>query len=247
MDQVAIDGLILYRIIPIGGGQSFARCSPAHVLLTRVAIEIGEIEKGIVAYDVVAPGDELVIVVNLEDRTQIFWLQTEGLFHLVDAWRARAETVWRIYAMQDERRIQWRFRSPLPFVSQKVKVFLLSEGTANRGAELVRTQSIEARSGEKVLGIQFVVAEEFVSRAVHIVGPGLGNGVDHGTEISSIVSRVGAVYYAEFLHPVLRRAGPLNAGDAGGVIDAVEGEESSMAFAHTSKTQFQHGLSERRL
>ena len=37
-------------------------------------------------------------------------------------------------------------------------------------------------------GVQRVIAEVFVDRTMKVIGPGLGNGVDHGTEISSIVS-----------------------------------------------------------
>ena len=82
---------------------------------------------------------------------------------------------------------------------------------------------------------------------MHVIGAGLCNRVDHGAEVASCVCRVGTVHDAEFLHPVLRGADALHPRDASRVIDAVEGEERSVALADAPEAELQHGLGKRRL
>ena len=160
MDQIAVNGLVAHRIVAVGGRQSFAGCRAARILLARIVEQIGDIKEGLVAQNVVALADKLVVIVNRQDRVQSLRLQTKQLLHRVDA----------PDGVQDEGGIQWRLRSPLPLVSEEVEALLLADGTAQRAPELVEAQRVETRSGEQVLGIQVVVAEEFVGRAMHIIG-----------------------------------------------------------------------------
>src|SRR5207253_1146049 len=133
----------------------------------------------------------------------------------------------------------------LPFVSQEVEALFFADGTAHCAPELVEAQGIETRSREQVLGIQIVVAEEFVGRAMHVVRPGFGDRVHHRTEVASRVCRVWTIHHAELLHPILRRADALHPGDAGGVINSIQGEERSVALANAPKTELQNRLRKR--
>src|SRR5437879_2633973 len=82
---------------------------------------------------------------------------------------------------------------------------------------------------------------------MHTVGPGLGDGVDHRAEVASRVCCIRTIHHAELLHPVLRRADALHPGDAGGVINSIQGEERSVALANATETEFQNGFRKRRL
>src|SRR5437764_6088653 len=82
---------------------------------------------------------------------------------------------------------------------------------------------------------------------MHTVGPGFGDRVHHRTEVASRVCRVRTIHHAELLHPILRRADALHPGDAGGVINSIQGEERSVALANTTKTELQNSLRRRYL
>jgi hypothetical protein len=77
--------------------------------------------------------------------------------------------------------------------------------------------------GEKVVGVELVVAEELVERAVEVARSGLGDHVDVGPGRTPELGR-GAGHHAEFFHGVHRRrsAGRVHAEEI--VLDAVERE-----------------------
>src|SRR6266567_1890517 len=149
--------------------------------------------------------------------------------------------------MQDEGGVDRRFRPALSLVTQEVEVLLLADGATYCSTKLVETQSIETRSRKQVLGIEVVVAEEFVDRAMHVIGARLGDGVYHRAKVAPIVRRVRTGRHAKLLHPVLRGANALHSGDARGVIGAVKGEERSVALAHATETKFQYCFGKGRL
>src|SRR5216684_3193657 len=149
--------------------------------------------------------------------------------------------------MQDEGRIQGRLGPALTFVSQEVKIPVPPDGTADIAAELVETECIESRCREQIVRVELVIAEELVGRAVNVVTARFGNRVYDSAEIAPIVGGIRTIGDAEFSHPILRRADALHAGNAGGVVGAVEAEECAVSLAQPAETQLQDRFLKRRL
>ena len=103
MEQVSVYSLIANGIVAIKGRQSLARSGAGDVLVPFVAEEVSDIERAAVTQDVRDLSKELVIVLNLEDRSQVFRLQAEQFLHLIDTGGSRTETARIIGAVQDER------------------------------------------------------------------------------------------------------------------------------------------------
>src|SRR5262245_51165359 len=62
---------------------------------------------------------------------------------------------------------------------------------------------VRSRPGEKVLGIQIVVAKEFKSGAMKIVSATLGHHVDLNAKIAAVLGRIGAcldLYFLDCIH-----------------------------------------------
>ena len=110
---------------------------------------------------------------------------------------------------------------------------------------MIEAQGIEAGRGKKILGVEIIIAEKFVESAVEIFAARFGDGVDDGAEILAVVGGERAADDAEFLDPILRGAGMLHTGDAGGVVNAVEAEESAVGFAKAAEAELQNGFGER--
>src|SRR5262245_66542790 len=62
---------------------------------------------------------------------------------------------------------------------------------------------VRSRPGEKVLGIQIVVAKEFKYGAMKIVSATLGHHVDLNAKIAAVLGRIGAcldLYFLDCIH-----------------------------------------------
>src|SRR5580704_2602493 len=145
VEQVSVYSLIANGIVAIKGRQSLARSGAGDVLVPFVAKEVSDIERAAVTQDVRDLSKELVIVLNLDNGSQVLRLQTEQFLDLIDAGSSRAEATGAIDAMQNEGGIQRRFGAPLAFVSQEVEELVSLDRAANIGAELIESQGIETR------------------------------------------------------------------------------------------------------
>src|SRR5579863_3106933 len=143
MQQVAVYRLISDGVIAIKRGQSLARSSPRHVLVPLIVEQVSDIQRAAVAQNICQLPKKFVIVFNLENRTQVFWLQAKHFLYLVNAWRSRPQAAGTVGAVQNERGIQRRLRSALSFVSQEVKDFFALDRSAEIAPELIETQRVE--------------------------------------------------------------------------------------------------------
>jgi len=82
---ISVDGLVTDRIVAIGRRQSLAGSGGRSVQLGVVVEEITDIEDVPLVEDVRDFSDGLVVVVDLQDGVQLFGLQAELLFYLIDA------------------------------------------------------------------------------------------------------------------------------------------------------------------
>ena len=85
VDHIAVNGLVAHRIVAVRGRQPFAGSRATRILLAGIVEQIGDIKESLVAQNVVALTDELVVVINCQDRVQSLRLQTKQLLHRVDA------------------------------------------------------------------------------------------------------------------------------------------------------------------
>src|SRR5581483_4584760 len=225
MEEVAQEGLISHGVVTIGRRQSFAGGRAARVLLARIVKQIADVQRCPVAQDVGGLGDEFVVVVDLQYGSEIFRLQSQRLFHLIDARASRSKAAGGINAVQDERRIKWRFGTPLALIARKQEILVLSDRPPNRAAELVKSQRIETGRGKQILSVHVVIAEEFIDGAVEVIAARFCDGIHYRSQVSAIVTAVRTVNDPELLHPVLRRTEPLHAGNTGRVIGSVQREK----------------------
>ena len=102
VEEVHVASLIEDRIIAIRGRKPLARSSSRNILFPIVVEEVGRVQSCPFGQDVCALEDELVVVINLQDRAEIFRLQSQVPFHLVDAGGARTEATGRVNAVKNE-------------------------------------------------------------------------------------------------------------------------------------------------
>ena len=74
------------------------------------------------------------------------------------------------------------------FVIAEEEEFVLDDGAAEGGTELILTKNW-LDWAEEIAGVGLVVAEEVVGAAVELIGTGLGDDVDGGTGVASLVGR----------------------------------------------------------
>src|SRR5580704_16194272 len=99
MQKVGVNRLIPQRIVSIKRRQSLARSSPRHMLIPLVVEQVSDVQRTAVAQNVRQLPKKFVIVLNLENRTQVFRLQSKHFLYLVDAWRSRPQTAGTIGAV----------------------------------------------------------------------------------------------------------------------------------------------------
>ena len=92
-----------------------------------------------------------------------------------------------------------------PFFRPKEEQFVFLDGPAESVSKVVGPQFGPGLAGgiqEKVVGIQLVIAEELVDRAMKFVGSGLGNQVDLRAARRRAVRAVGVARHLEFFDRV---------------------------------------------
>ena len=164
--------------------------------------------------DDVVPLAQYIIEVGIAQDVQILRRQAEVRFGGVDSGDVT----------QDERIVKRRFRPALSFVVQKVKTLFPPNGSSHRTSELVLLERLVAGL-EDAAGIQRVVAEEAVKRAVCLVSAALRDDIHdaaHGATEHCAVLRIDD---AEFLHCLLGRSRLLNSGCGRDVIRAIDSHE----------------------
>ena len=109
------------------------------------------------------------------------------------------------------------------FVGREEESPVAPERATQRRAELVAFEGRDRLVAgiEKVLGVERRIAQELEGRAVHGVGPGAGDGVDHAAGGAAELGRVGVGQHLELEH---RLDAEQDAGDRAGrlVVDVVD-------------------------
>src|SRR5208282_1291208 len=80
--EVRVGRLVENWIIAIGGREPLARRGARDILFAIVVEEVGGIQGCLVGEDIGALANKIVVVINFEDRSEIFGLQAQILFHL---------------------------------------------------------------------------------------------------------------------------------------------------------------------
>src|SRR5580700_4806505 len=99
MQEVRVESLIVDGIVAIKRGQSLSRSGARYVLVSFIAKHVSQGENRGVAENVGQLSKGLVVILNLENGSEILGLQAETLLDLVDAGRCRPETSGSIRAM----------------------------------------------------------------------------------------------------------------------------------------------------
>src|SRR5262249_17050697 len=131
---------------------------------------------------------------------------------------------------------------PLSFIVDEKEGPIFLDRPTESGAELVLPQDAQQRAsarghipwhstgariggGENALGVQSVVAEEVVRRAMKFVGATLGNDVDDATHRAAKLRTIHGVDNAKLLHRLLRRSSFLDSRSGGNIVCPVDGNE----------------------
>ena len=96
-----------------------------------------------------------------------------------------------------------RLCTPLAFIVEEVKGLVFFERAAQRGAKLVLLEPVKARRRQQRFGIELVVHEVFVNRAVNVVRPGLGDDIHDPAQRATILGRKAVIHHAELAHRFL--------------------------------------------
>ena len=135
----------------------------------------------------------------------------------------------------------------LAFVVDKVESTVFADRPAQSSAELVLPQNVEARLSEDRLGIERVVLEVFVDRAMHLVGAGLGDDIDDATQGPTVFSTETVVDHAKLTHRFLRRRGPLGTRGAIDIVAAIHGHAVAQVALPAERNTSRRGIGEGRL
>ena len=115
-----------------------------------------------------------------------------------------------------------RFGAPLAFVIREEKYFVLLDGAAECGAELILAKNIRiGRRLEERTRVGRVVLQVIVNRTVQFVAARFGDDVDDAAESAAVFRAEGVIDDAKFLHGFLRRRRALRAGGGVDVVRAV--------------------------
>src|SRR5450755_1105254 len=105
MQQVGIQRLVADRVIAVKGGQTLTRSGAGNVLIPLVVKQISNVQRAAGAQYIRQLSEELVIILNLQNRYQVLGLQSQDCLYLVDAGSSGPEATGIIGAVQNEGRI----------------------------------------------------------------------------------------------------------------------------------------------
>src|SRR6266849_8511142 len=121
-----------------------------------------------------------------------------------------------------------RLGPALNFIVGVEKSLVFLDGPADGAAKLILPKNVGSSCLQEIDGVQLVVPEIFVERAVPFVGAAPSNDVYDSSGGASKFRRIIGIDDAKFLDRLLRRGATLDSGGGGDVIGAIDGNEIVM-------------------